>query len=214
MRTARFLLLLLPAIGPLARAEWLPLGPEGGPIQALGLDPHQTGRLLAAACDLKRTQRSRVFASDDRAGHWRVIGQIPSYSVNSILVDPHDPRLVYATGRTDRVFRSTDRGETWSNLYAGSAGGAAYRYSFATGLQEERPKAAIIRSSPVGRVRLAWPPALGSPRLVRLFAKSGRLCALLRPAPELDLSRLASGIYCVELVGSRKRMRMMLVLLR
>src|SRR5687768_13315697 len=39
--------------------------------------------------------------------------------VNSVLVDPQDPRVVYALGYQVGVFKSTDRGETWSLSLAG-----------------------------------------------------------------------------------------------
>ncbi|MDE2261190.1 MAG: exo-alpha-sialidase [Gammaproteobacteria bacterium] len=74
-----------------------------------------------------------VFRSDDAGRHWRPAGLADTHTISAIVVDPHDPEVVYASSmghvfkpNSDRgVFKSTDGGKTWSKvLYVDDATGA------------------------------------------------------------------------------------------
>jgi len=101
-----------------AGASWTQAGAglSGGFPRAVALDPTNP-RLLYVATD------SSLFTSTDGAAHWRVTAR--SFSgVQQLLIDPHDPSILYATrvsfdmGVETRLglFRSADRGRTWASL--------------------------------------------------------------------------------------------------
>ncbi len=84
-----------------------------GVVRALAVDPTQPLRAYAGAdCGL--------CISDDGGAHWRrARGDIEGMTVWSIAIDPNDPQVLYAgTGAPSRsaLFKSLDRGETWSRL--------------------------------------------------------------------------------------------------
>jgi photosystem II stability/assembly factor-like uncharacterized protein len=84
-----------------------------GVVRALAVDPERPQRVYAGAdCGL--------CISEDGGAHWRrAQGAIAGMTVWSIAVDPNDPAILYAgTGAPARsaLFKSTDRGETWSRL--------------------------------------------------------------------------------------------------
>ncbi|HEX7688277.1 MAG TPA: glycosyl hydrolase [Burkholderiaceae bacterium] len=86
-----------------------------GVVRALAVDPQRPQRVYAGAdCGL--------CVSDDAGAHWRrAEGAISGMTVWSIAIDPNDPEILYAgTGAPSRsaLFKSTDRGETWSRLPA------------------------------------------------------------------------------------------------
>jgi photosystem II stability/assembly factor-like uncharacterized protein len=66
-----------------------------------------------------------VFRSDDAGKHWHAAGLADTHTISAIVVDPHNPDLVYAssmghvfTSNPERgVFKSTDGGKTWSRIF-------------------------------------------------------------------------------------------------
>lgn len=65
-----------------------------------------------------------VFRSDDAGKHWRAVGLTDTHTISAIVVDPHDPDVVYASSMghvfisnpARGVFKSTDGGRTWSKI--------------------------------------------------------------------------------------------------
>jgi photosystem II stability/assembly factor-like uncharacterized protein len=84
-----------------------------GVVRALAVDPGRPQRVYAGA-------DRGLCISDDGGAHWRrAEGAISGMTVWSIAIDPNDPDVIYAgTGAPSRsaLFKSTDRGETWSRL--------------------------------------------------------------------------------------------------
>jgi photosystem II stability/assembly factor-like uncharacterized protein len=66
-----------------------------------------------------------VFRSDDAGKHWHAAGLADTHTISGIVVDPHNPDVVYAssmghvfTSNPERgVFKSTDGGKTWSKIF-------------------------------------------------------------------------------------------------
>jgi photosystem II stability/assembly factor-like uncharacterized protein len=66
-----------------------------------------------------------VFRSDDAGKHWHAAGLADTHTISGIVVDPHNPDVVYAssmghvfTSNPERgVFKSTDGGKTWSRIF-------------------------------------------------------------------------------------------------
>ena len=90
--------------------EWTSLGPAGGIISALAIDP-QTPATLYAGTD------SGVFKSDDSGGTWVAANSgLPTRSVRAIAIDPQTPSTLYAGTGGAGVFKSTDGGATWTSI--------------------------------------------------------------------------------------------------
>ncbi|HEV2443526.1 MAG TPA: hypothetical protein VGT07_13460 [Steroidobacteraceae bacterium] len=74
-----------------------------------------------------------VFRSADAGKHWHAVGLGDTHTISAIVVDPHDPNVVYASSmghvfksNPERgVFKSTDGGKTWNKvLYVDDRTGA------------------------------------------------------------------------------------------
>ena len=65
-----------------------------------------------------------VFRSDDAGKHWHAAGLADTHTISALVVDPHNPEVVYASSMghvfkadPDRgVFKSTDGGKSWSKI--------------------------------------------------------------------------------------------------
>ncbi|MGB6489659.1 MAG: hypothetical protein WBE91_22545 [Steroidobacteraceae bacterium] len=66
-----------------------------------------------------------VYRSDDAGKHWHAAGLADTHTISAIVIDPHNPEVVYAssmghvfTSNPERgVFKSTDGGKTWSKIF-------------------------------------------------------------------------------------------------
>jgi photosystem II stability/assembly factor-like uncharacterized protein len=98
---ASALLLPLPAT-----ADWHPVGPFGGHVMVLAVDPATPSNVLAG------TRVDGLFRSTDRGASWKpVAGE--SKSVRHIVFDPRRPGTVYAS-LDFNLWKSTDGGRDWS----------------------------------------------------------------------------------------------------
>lgn len=89
------------------RTWTLVLGPLSGAwTVGLALDPLHPATVYASGGEIVR--------SDDGGRHWRLLGDDSTPgAVGPVAVDPQHPSTLYAGGVTD-VFRSDDRGATWT----------------------------------------------------------------------------------------------------
>jgi photosystem II stability/assembly factor-like uncharacterized protein len=91
---------------------WTSLGPPGGNILAITLDPKNGSVAYAGTSD-------GIFKTSDGGDTWRSINTgLPHRYVTSIAVDPANGSRVFA-GTSLGVARSTDAGETWTPSAAG-----------------------------------------------------------------------------------------------
>ncbi len=100
-------------------ASWSPAtqGFSGTPVR-LAVDPTNFAVLYVAA-------DSGLFVSTDRARHWRLVSTFVA-DASALLVDPRSPATLYAGIVGRGVFRSLDRGRTWTSL---NVAGAAAQFS-------------------------------------------------------------------------------------
>ena len=87
---------------------WTPLGPEGGIVWQVVLDPSAPGTLYAAS-------DGGVFKSTDAGATWALSSRgLSDSSVFRLFLDPHHPQHLFANISFDSgIFRSTDGGATW-----------------------------------------------------------------------------------------------------
>src|SRR5438105_5467047 len=93
--------------------SWTRIGPEGGAIAALAIDPMTPGVLYAAA-------GGGVFKSTNGGASWSAVNTgLPNSSYVSVLaIDPQTPATLYA-GTYRGIFKSTDGGGSWSAVNTG-----------------------------------------------------------------------------------------------
>ena len=96
---------------------WKPLGPPGGDVRALAVDPARPSRIFLGTPD------GHIFESEDSGTHWALIGRAssrPDAVITAIVVDPRDGNLLFASSWTrdsaagGGVYRSADGGRSWS----------------------------------------------------------------------------------------------------
>src|SRR5689334_315819 len=86
---------------------WTSIGPEGGEILAISVDPHNPGTLYAT---IFPDGYHGAFKSVDGGAHW-----VKSGVPNSPLVfDPQDPDTIYAFDIFAGISKSTDGGTSWN----------------------------------------------------------------------------------------------------
>ena len=94
---------------------WTRLGPQGGEIEALSVDPHHPRTLYVA------TFYGGAFESLDGGASWVKSG-VPN---TPLVFDPQDPGTIYAIQPRDfqppGIFKSTDGGTSWASANAGLA---------------------------------------------------------------------------------------------
>jgi photosystem II stability/assembly factor-like uncharacterized protein len=101
------LLLALSLSSPLAAApQWTALGPFGGYVDHLTVDPADA-RVLYSTCDIQGT-----FKSGDSGAHWLPVD--PSSTLSSVAVDPSRHTTIYETVGVNQVRKSTDGGAHWT----------------------------------------------------------------------------------------------------
>ena len=97
---------------------WTHNGPEGGAVNALGVDPVTPTTMYAGTF-------VGVFKSTDGGGSWSAVlwnaGKIVD-GVTVLAVDPVNPATVYAGTSAEGVRQSTDGGSSWIAMNAGLAG--------------------------------------------------------------------------------------------
>ncbi len=80
-----------------------------GAITYLTVDPSEGGRLFASTA-------SAFYLSEDGGATWTNVLNSPAWTVT---IDSGDASRVYATARTQGVFRSSDGGHTWQSVNSG-----------------------------------------------------------------------------------------------
>jgi photosystem II stability/assembly factor-like uncharacterized protein len=95
-------------------AHWEALGLAGHAVRALALAPSDSNELVAGALD-------GVFLSTDAGHSWQHIspaGDAELRNVDSIAIDPRDPRVVFA-GTFHLPWKTLDAGRHWIPIHAG-----------------------------------------------------------------------------------------------
>jgi photosystem II stability/assembly factor-like uncharacterized protein len=89
------------------------VGPYGGIITALAIDPLQPDTLYAG------TWGSGIFKSSDEGDSWSLLeGDSSHWFVNTIAIDPQNSQVLYAGNYKDKLYKSSDGGQTWFSISA------------------------------------------------------------------------------------------------
>jgi photosystem II stability/assembly factor-like uncharacterized protein len=94
---------------------WSNIGPEGGNVKALAVDPQNPAVVYAVT-------GNAVFKSIDYGDHWRPVNSgLSSRPIYSIAVNPQSPAICYV-GTESGVFKSTNGGANWNAANSGHIG--------------------------------------------------------------------------------------------
>ena len=116
MRIAGAFLALAALVANAQGQTWRSLGPPGGDVRVLAVDPSRPGRVFLGTTD------GHIFGSEDSGAHWVLLGRAGRQQdavITAIIVDPRDGNVVFASAWTrdsatgGGVFRSGDGGLTW-----------------------------------------------------------------------------------------------------
>jgi len=92
---------------------WTSIGPEGGNVSALAIDPATPATLYAGTS-------GGVFKSTDGGANWSAVNTgLTATNIQALAIDPATPTTLYAGTWGGGVFKSTNGGESWSAVNTG-----------------------------------------------------------------------------------------------
>jgi photosystem II stability/assembly factor-like uncharacterized protein len=110
-------ILFLAPVPSIKAARWQAIGPFGGSVAIVQVDPHRTDTVLAA------TSNALLFRSSDGGYSWNPIPSPAALqgALHAFVIDPKTPNVYYAGLSSDSpayrgIFRSRDAGATWQPL--------------------------------------------------------------------------------------------------
>jgi photosystem II stability/assembly factor-like uncharacterized protein len=101
------------SVNPAAYADWQVVGPEGGDVRVVAIDPRDKNKLYISTLD------GHIHTSVDGGATWRLLVNLnkPEMILDQLFVDAEDSNKIYASGHRHKApggfFRSTDGGSTW-----------------------------------------------------------------------------------------------------
>jgi photosystem II stability/assembly factor-like uncharacterized protein len=93
--------------------NWEVLGPNGGDVRVVTIDPRDKDRLYISTLD------GQIYTSADGGKTWKLLVNLnqPGLILDQLLVDARDSQVLYASGNRFNApggfFKSTDGGLTW-----------------------------------------------------------------------------------------------------
>ncbi len=93
--------------------DWQVVGPSGGDVRVVTIDPRDKNRLYISTLD------GQIDTSADGGKTWRLLVNLnqPELILDNLLVDSRDSKIIYVSGQRAQApggfFRTTDGGATW-----------------------------------------------------------------------------------------------------
>lgn len=104
---------LLAGNEPLKISDWQVVGPDGGDVRVITVDPKDKDRLYISTLD------GQIHTSADGGKTWRLLVNLnrPQLVLDQLFVDSRDSKIIYASGHRHKepggFFKTTDGGATW-----------------------------------------------------------------------------------------------------
>lgn len=102
----------------LKKGLWEPIGPGGGNIKSIVINPENADELFACSAGY---ERFRVYFSINRGKNWEqiatIVGTIDDnpHTLENIAGDPLNPNILYALGY-NKIYKSVNKGKNWMLL--------------------------------------------------------------------------------------------------
>lgn len=93
--------------------EWSVVGPSGGDVRVVAIDPRDKNRLYISTLD------GQVHTSADAGKSWTLLVNLnkPQLVLDQLFVDSRDSKIIYTSGHRGKLpggfFKTTDGGVTW-----------------------------------------------------------------------------------------------------
>lgn len=93
--------------------SWAVVGPDGGDVRTVAIDPRDADRLYISTLD------GQIHTSGNGGKTWRLLVNLnqPELVIDDLFVDSQDSKIIYASGHRHKgpggFFRSVDGGLTW-----------------------------------------------------------------------------------------------------
>ncbi len=93
--------------------DWSVMGPDGGDVRVIAIDPRDKNRLYISTLD------GQIHTSGDGGKTWSLLVNLnkPQLILDQLFVDSRDSKIIYTSGHRHKApggfFRSTDGGLTW-----------------------------------------------------------------------------------------------------
>lgn len=94
-------------------SDWSVVGPSGGDVRVVAVDPRDKNRLYISTLD------GQIHTSTDGGKSWRLLVNLnrPQLVLDQLMVDAVDSNVIYTSGHRHKApggfFKSTDAGATW-----------------------------------------------------------------------------------------------------
>ncbi len=111
----KWIVLIFCVFGGVSRAQdlkWSSIGPEGGAIYALAIDPKTPATIYAGS------HFGGVYKSIDSGNSWSFSG-LTNLWIQAVAIDPKTPATVYAGTWARGAYKSTDGGASWNAIGPG-----------------------------------------------------------------------------------------------
>lgn len=98
---------------PIKFGDWKIVGPEGGDVRVVTIDPKDKNRLYVSTLD------GQIHTSADGGVTWRLLSNLnrPQLVLDQLIVDSRDSKIIYTSGHRHKApggfFKTTDGGNTW-----------------------------------------------------------------------------------------------------
>ena len=100
-------------VDPSNFSKWEVMGPNGGDVRVVAIDPKNKDRLFISTMD------GQIHTSNDGGKSWRLLVNLnePRLVLDQLMVDSRDSNIIYTSGHRHKVaggfFKSSDGGVTW-----------------------------------------------------------------------------------------------------
>ena len=98
---------------PIKFGDWKIVGPEGGDVRVVTIDPKDKNRLYVSTLD------GQIHTSADGGVTWRLLANLnrPQLVLDQLIVDSRNSKIIYTSGHRHKApggfFKTIDGGETW-----------------------------------------------------------------------------------------------------
>jgi photosystem II stability/assembly factor-like uncharacterized protein len=93
--------------------SWTVLGPGGGDVRAVAIDPKDKDRVYITTLD------GQIYVSNNAGGSWQLLVNLnkPQLILDNLIIDSRDSKVIYASGHRFKsaggFFKSSDGGTNW-----------------------------------------------------------------------------------------------------